>query len=484
MNRYIVTSMALMQLFCISYLSAQVFPIDTVVLSGPNEKRINFVFLSDGYQQHELDKFIKDVAAVSSYFFSQSPLKEYKSYFNVFAIRVPSQESGASHPGTAADCKNYPDHGISVVNNYFGSSFDNSNIHRLLVPGDPSKITAVLAANFPRYDQVFILVNSPYYGGSGGSYATASVSPASNDVMLHETAHSFARVADEYGGDCTYSSLIGPNITQDTLPNLIPWNNWLDKDFPIPTPPYPEFQNGVGLFEGAYYCDTGWYRPEFNCKMRSLGAEFCRICKQTIVEKIHYLISPIESYEPELKQTIQQDSIFSLKVNLIKPEPNSIKVTWYQGSKPTGTSDDSLLIDSGKLSLGNYSFTAQINDTTLLSRDKKHLTKHIYNIVWNIIKTSGGTSVDNELISAILDVYPNPFAEKINLSVSLPGLSRIDVELIDLQGQSLPLRSESTLAGNSYQTEINLKDYKLEPGVYFLRVYANQQVIVRELIKY
>jgi len=69
---------------------AQVFPLDTVVYSGPVEKRINFVFLSDGYQENELDKFISDVRGVASYFFNQAPLMQYKNYFNVFAIEVPS----------------------------------------------------------------------------------------------------------------------------------------------------------------------------------------------------------------------------------------------------------------------------------------------------------------------------------------------------------------------------------------------------------
>ena len=146
---------------------AQVFDVDTIQYSGNIHQRINLVILSDGYQEHELDKFIEDAKDFSDTFFSGTPYKEYRSFFNVFAIRVPSNESGANHPGTATDVTE-PAHPIKEVDNYFGSTFDYYNIHRLLYPENTIAITNVLASNFPSYDQVVVLVNTPYYGGSGG----------------------------------------------------------------------------------------------------------------------------------------------------------------------------------------------------------------------------------------------------------------------------------------------------------------------------
>ena len=61
-----------------------------------------------------------------------------------------------------------------IADTYFNSTFDYYNIHRLLVPQDYTAIYNVLSENTPFYDQANIIVNTTYYGGSGGSFATAS----------------------------------------------------------------------------------------------------------------------------------------------------------------------------------------------------------------------------------------------------------------------------------------------------------------------
>ena len=38
----------------------------------------------------------------------------------------------------------------------------------------------------------------------------------------------------------------------------------------------------VGAFEGAHYYHCDAFRPEFDCKMRALGHDFCAVCRKTI----------------------------------------------------------------------------------------------------------------------------------------------------------------------------------------------------------
>src|SRR5689334_18191764 len=103
-------------------LYGQVFEVDTVIYNGNIHKRMNIVFLSDGYQQKELDHYVVDAKNIADQLFGQEPFSHYKRYFNVFAIRVPSNVSGAaSDPG-------------SPIDNYFGSTFNVGGIDRLLVP--------------------------------------------------------------------------------------------------------------------------------------------------------------------------------------------------------------------------------------------------------------------------------------------------------------------------------------------------------------
>src|SRR5687768_7333772 len=117
------------------YIShGQAFPTDTVVKKGPLNKRINFVYLSDGYVLGELTTFSTDVTTINNKLFITTPFKEYINYFNVFQVKVPSAESGAKHAHTASDCPDVSVQPIYDPKNYFGSRFDYGGIHRLLVP--------------------------------------------------------------------------------------------------------------------------------------------------------------------------------------------------------------------------------------------------------------------------------------------------------------------------------------------------------------
>ena len=92
-----------------------------------------------------------------------------------------------------------------------------------------------LAKNFPNYDQVCILANTPYYGGSGGSYATTTLNTASNEIYAHEIGHSFAALSDEYyAGDGYAGERV--NMTKETNPLLVKWKNWMNI-------------NGIGIYQ-------------------------------------------------------------------------------------------------------------------------------------------------------------------------------------------------------------------------------------------
>lgn len=150
-------SLCLFLLFITVNLSfAQVLTIKPIIKNGNADSLINIVYLGDGYLPSQMDKYIADVIKINDELFNQSPYKEYKNYFNVFAIEAPSNVEGA-----ATSISN-------PIDNYFGSTFGYAGIQRLLVPVKSSKVSSVLADNFPNYDQVIMVVNSNTYGGSGG----------------------------------------------------------------------------------------------------------------------------------------------------------------------------------------------------------------------------------------------------------------------------------------------------------------------------
>lgn len=344
---------------------AQVFPVNGVIVNGPDTNRVNIIFLGDGYTAAEIPQFNSNALTASLGLFNRTPYKEYASYFNVYGIEVPSNESGTDHPGTASDEPG----GLAVFfsDTYFNTSFDVANIHRLLVPTG-SNAFSVLAANFPTWDAAFMMVNHTMYGGSGGSFATFSLASSSTEIAIHELGHSFAGLADEYD----YGGSPGserPNATAQTVRELIKWNAWIEPATPIPTPETSTWNTKVGLFEGAVYNATGWYRPWNNCEMKILGVQFCPVCAEQTVLSVYNLIDIFEGASPpDTGHTMYNDTVFQVSVNYLKPSPNTMSVTWYVDGLPVSTNQDSFTFDAATVDTGDHVINVVIEDTTQLVR--------------------------------------------------------------------------------------------------------------------
>lgn len=363
--------------------SAQTFQTDTILYNGNPSKFINIVFISEGFQSGELANYITNVQSLTNYLFNITPFKEYKNYFNVFAIRVPSVQSGADHPGTAND-EGSGGQPLLTVNTYFNSTFDYGSIHRLLVASNSSAVSSVLSSNFPLYDQTMILVNSPYYGGSGGWTATSSLNSSAYEILVHETGHSFAALADEYWAGNSYAGE-KTNMTAQTNPALVKWKNWIG-------------YNSVGIYQ---HCCGGvsanWYRPHNSCKMRYLSSPFCPVCTETIVERIHLVFgSSIISFQPANTTVNFCNQPLLFKINTVKPIPNTLRVKWKLNGNDILINADSVTINSGQLNTGANTLTAEVLDTTSLTRSDTHPSTHLHTVTWTInsnpapVITAGG----------------------------------------------------------------------------------------------
>jgi hypothetical protein len=437
---------------------AQVFDMDTILYNGSSAKQINLVILSDGYTNNELSKFVTDATNFTNVFFTEMPFANYKKYFNVIIVKVPSNQSGASHPGTANDGPEPPGHPIIVVDNYFGSTFDYGGIHRLLVATKYTAIFNVLASNFPDYDQVLILVNSPYYGGSGGNYPVASTNALSAQIAAHELGHSFSGLKDEYWAGDNYAAE-GINMTKQTDPLLVRWKNWIGT-------------NGIGIYQ---HSGSGiapqWYRPHQNCMMRYIGVPFCSVCIQGGVEKIHSLIKPLESYIPMESNVTGTLYPIKFKVNLIVPTPNTLKRNWTLNGSLIKRNIDSVLINENSLLSGTNTLRALIEDTTLLLRVDNH-TIHLSAVTWNISKNiTGVKKITSSSSEIIIDLYPNPATEFINVRLRGEPKGNIKFELYDIQGKRMRV---SYLHSDSVNS-IDIND--LDSGIYFIKIFIDKNLI-------
>lgn len=444
---------------------AQIFDVEAIKISGDNDKRINLVILSEGYQLAELTQFIADATNFTNDMFSQSPFYEYADYFNVYAIKVPSNESGADHPGTATDIAE-PASPVITVDTYFNTSFDSFNIHRLLYSFNSSIISNVLAINFPEYDQALILVNSNEYGGSGGQFPFSSLGTNANEIAIHELGHSLFDLKDEYyPGDVLAAEAI--NMTQETNPNLVKWKNWISI-------------NGIGIYPYATSGNAAtWNRPHQNCKMRYLNVPFCSVCKEGMIEKIHSLVTPINSFMP-VSNTINSPSFpLDFQLNLIKPDPNTLESEWTLNSTSFVTNMDGISIEETDLNTGINTLTAVVNDNASLLKVDNHETIHLYTVTWTINKTTLGIEdIKSEVNNLSISMYPNPVNTLLNLKVESEKDTNLKVEIVSINGKKIKTISLSNFQTNS----IDISD--LNSGIYITNFYSNQVLISsKKLVK-
>jgi hypothetical protein len=358
--------------FCLCHTAfSQVFPTQALLYSGPDNKRINFVYVSDGYQSAQLNTFITNATAISNTMMAQQPFLQYKNFFNAYAIKVPSTQSGAKHAGTATDVTE-PASPVQNPNNYFGSRFDVSNIHRLLVPGSSTSVVSVANSNKPEYDQLLVVVNDGEYGGSGGFLATCSTNGSAAEIMIHEVGHSFANLGDEYWFDCGERK----NRTANSSPSTIIWKNWLNT-------------NGVGIYPfGTSAPQSACFRPHQNCKMRSLGLPFCAVCVEAFIDKIYSLVSPIDAFTPANNNVTFTGATVTFDLDLILPNPNTLKIEWLLNGNVIANDVETVNIGAVQLNTGSNTLTAKVTDATTLSRSYWPATSgYLHTVTWTINNT-------------------------------------------------------------------------------------------------
>ncbi|MBU6157993.1 MAG: T9SS type A sorting domain-containing protein [Bacteroidetes bacterium] len=440
--------------------------MDTILLNGPVDKRINMVYLGDGYTQNEMTKFVSDVNKSLSLLFETFPLNRYRNYFNVFAIEVVSPQSGIKHPRTAGDCPVASEHGAINPNNYFGTTFDFAGIHRLVVPQSYSLINQVLATNFPQYDQALIIANTSFYGGSGGDFATATAHQSAPEIMIHEIGHSFALLADEYWAGSQFAREM-PNMTQQKNQPLVKWKNWLG------TP-------NIGIF--PHTGDPNWFKPSTGtCKMEMLFKEFCSVCTETFIERIHQLTNPIESFSPNNNTPLSIENNMTFKVKSLTPLPNTLRPTWTLNGVKQTNQTDSLMLNVAALNGVNHTLQYSITDTTLFSRADNHQSLHTYNVLWNINKTTGISEPD--LIEASLQLYPNPTEQALNVSVKFNKPSKAEIRIVSMDGREVYKSGTQWYLGGSHQFNIDLNNLKVISGTYIFQLVVNGNTITKEFIR-
>ena len=274
-----------------------------VVDHGPDALRYNIVILGEGYRAAELAKYHADAQAFVDALHQTAPFGDLWCAINVHRVDVLSTDSGADDPLTCGDGSAGTG---ATARTYFDATFCSGNAIRRLLTCDSASALAVAHAQVPATHVVLVIVNSPLYGGSGGSIATFSTAPGAAEIALHEMGHSAFALADEYeyyagcgSGEAGHDAYTGgepvePNVTRNTNRTTLKWRSVLSSGVdPLPTTANPnctqcdpqgnpKAASYVGAYEGARYMHCGCYRPSYDCRMRTLGQPFCLACQKAI----------------------------------------------------------------------------------------------------------------------------------------------------------------------------------------------------------
>jgi len=361
--------------------------LTTILTNGPVSNRLNVVVLSEGYTSAQLGTFLSQATNLTSALFSQPPFQEYQRYFNAFAISVPSYQSGSDHPN-----------GPTFRDTYFNSTYDSLSDYIITIPPNSAdtnyshgqgKIDSLLQTFMPNCQLPVLLVNDLTPGGSDGFGKTAITYQgiSSSQILSHESGHVLANLGDEYTVPFPgFPDTEEPNTTRETRPDFIKWKAWIDTNStPIPTPPTAQYSSVIGLFQGAHYHVTNWYRPKLNCTMNSPDAPFCDVCSEALVLAIYKFVAPVDAFAPSnTNLLVSTTASLQFSLNLLQPSTHNLEVQWSTNAIPVpGATNAGFVVSPQTLGNGTHVVWASVTDNPPLVRnDPNHLLNQ--NIEWTL----------------------------------------------------------------------------------------------------
>ncbi|WP_238334914.1 M64 family metallopeptidase [Kribbella amoyensis] len=344
---------------------AKVVPIQ---VTGPASSRFNLVVMGDGYTAAELPKFREQVDKHLNILWSIEPFKSYRNYLNVYAVEIPSPQSGV-------DCD--PDLTSPKVDTPLSMGFwggcNPASVQRLLTVSSAAaaQYADLVPGTTSANRQILAIGNSDTYGGAGGSYATASGGNALSALITpHELGHSLGGLQDEYdyyargdrgapyaGGEP--SSIHHTLLTeQQLLDQQRKWWRWLGEE--------SESGGRIGRYEAGMYAGSGVWRPSKHSMMKVLGYYFDQVSRERMTQRISSRAALFQASTPA--GTVAGDQVVWLQT--LHPASHELDVTWTLDGAvvPAG---NSRALDLGTLDLapGTHTLTAKIVDPTDFVRD-------------------------------------------------------------------------------------------------------------------
>ncbi len=312
--------------------------------NGDPDKRINMVFIGDGFALSDQPKWRDHVDEMLENLFSSElgqPFGRYQKFFNVYRIDMISEHSGldllnrytplrgmtSCRDWPAGDCFTDWSRTHDAIDNYM-ADFGNPDITFREVA--LNSIEHFGSVHYPARG----LLNT-YSAGHGNTV----------NIFIHENGHIAGKLADEYVNDAeaTYSGSEPAAVNVTTVLNPLKWECWVGYDMPYTINGSPT----IGAYEGAKYVGKGIYRPAEQCMMNRYTNPFCAVCREKIILDFYRKARPVDTVLVSLPE---------ISVELV--DPDLFNVRWYVDDDEVASSG--LFIDLSTLGLSSGVHTVRI----------------------------------------------------------------------------------------------------------------------------
>jgi hypothetical protein len=345
--------------------AGRVVPIQ---ITGDPAKRFNLILLGDGYTAADQPKFRDNVARQLTMLFAFEPWRSYRGYLNVYRVETPSAKSGVScDPDVNSPVRHTP------LGMAFWSGCHRTDMRRQLVvnPRAAEKYADLVTGTGAGNRQIVALANSTTYGGTGGTYATASGGNAmSSLIMPHELGHTLGGLQDEYdyyqrglpGGAYTGGeprSIQHTTLTERRMRDEHrKWWRWLGER---------STAGGViGHYQGGMYAAKGVWRPSEHSMMKTLGYAYDQVARERMTQAISAKIPLIQANTPA-DAVIGADRVVWLET--AHPVDHRLRITWTLDGRTVSAGRPYLDLAGLRPAPGRHTLTAEVTDPTGFIRD-------------------------------------------------------------------------------------------------------------------
>ena len=337
---------------------------------------VHLVVLGDGYREDQLKQFRLHTEALLKKMQGDIGMLTHFSAWNVHMVETPSVDSGIDD-----------DRARDIRNTVFNTGYHCKNVRRLIC-GDQPKMYEVAIDEYPNFDQIVVLVNDPRYGGGGGNVTIAS--STSLGIALHEMGHSIAGLADEYVDSYIPGSSIPPffegryaNVSASDDPEIVPWKHWFPSGNTQTDVSAPA---GVGIYEGAYYRASGFYRPTLNSLMRDYDGVLGPVNSEQWALSVYAMANPVLDISP-VNRLVNKTAGEIVEFSVVPLFESTIQsVEWRLDSQLIAHSGGKRPNVALSLPAGQYELALKVSDISgLIRKSEPHAGVFEWN--WTIVVT-------------------------------------------------------------------------------------------------